>query len=1532
MQQLITLALPNFTKPFDVTTDASGKAIGAVLSQENKPIAFFSKKLCSNMQDQSTYTKEFYAVTEAVKKWRQYLLGHRFRIYTDHHSLKHILTQTIQTPDQQKVDIPSMLAISYPTATWLNDLRRYYSTDPQGKEFARNIIAGPTVFPNHLFRDGLVFIAGKLFVPSISNIHEQLLTEFHSSFIGGHAGINATVKRLSSTFTWLGLKKDVAHFVKSCTVCQTIKHPNDKPYGLLQPLPTPSQPWQDISMDLITNLPPSKGKVCIWVIVDRLSKYAHFIPLSPNYIALTLASIFMHEIYRLHGLPKTIISDRDLLFLSRFWKELFKLMGTKLVHSSAYHPQTDGQTEVVNHCLEMYLRAFVFDEPRTWARLVYLAEFCYNISHHSSINMSPFIALYGRDVTSIHDYLPRSTTTGSIENSLLEHQRIMSSLKALHRGVQTENGHASQQAPSNGDPEVLVKWEKHALEEATWENFNSLKLQFPDLDYIGDNAMDGKKDYSSSASERWILKLARARANTSPPSHQSRAKDKSGSFLRWVIFHGCSNSFLRWVVFRGRSTTAYDNSFLRCVVFHGCSNCKDRSELYDDFTEHLMKPKFDEVVKTRVENPKTFQPKNKGLVVEIFNWDEEEVSEDEEVTQVKVLMALADDELNVGKSHARNGEWVDITIRKVNTLLSMDEDADWQNYLKYINIDLKFVEEHRLNLLSKIPYSTTSFEKPSGSFSKFNDNAIDLLTLLSKRETKIRERIPDISYFYVFGCPVFIYNHTDHLENQVLEVFVPNEHDVPLTENIEDPPDLINTKGTHEQNVQDDQMITQPTDVTSENNTEASRPITKPLVPDVTQSHILNQASTISHPAQQDRWSKDQHIELVNIIGNPGKGMLTSNIAAKLTAALASECLFANFLSEIEPKKVSKALKHPGWTDAMQEELNQFYRINAFLNGKLKEEVYVKQPIGFESSEFSNYVCKLKKALYGLKQAPKATKFENAFNSEFKERMHKYTRFDAQSFKDAMICTMDSIGKYMLEIILHQQRTPHLLKQKKLTQTQEDHSNPIRALNVDSLKVNSVVIQNTCFETEDSNSETTSNKSVKESSLDSATKDVHAIKYKMSKAKERCMAYSRSLHSHLQVLSKQDLKGTRIEHGFKRAFMSLFGQDADTFTSTMLFNVDQLQKQLDKDEFQEDGSMTSFWEYFVEYTGIEVKHFIDTLLQHMGNVKKSVVERARESKIDTGKAVNDDLVVTEGSGTESEVQDEDSRSGNDTAADDADIRPIYDEEAMTEVQLTGESNIFAIGQQHTEQPEIINEGRGDQYPEQRQAQIQEKVFAIAALKNDLRKLKGNSVNTKFAKTSVLGKPVLQPLRNQSVVRQPNALKNARPQMNSSKNMPRFSSNDMVHNHYLDEAKKKTQERDRNSKTSVMTPARFQSTADDSKPKPRSTNHSSRSLPISKSSCEVNSRVKIQSHKTRDRNKPVDQKTHTQILGMQIFTGDGFSPNKTFDVYEKTSPRSDLRWKPTGRIFKSVSLRWIPTRKLFDSFTSKVTVNPHMVPM
>nr|GEU28887.1 putative ribonuclease H-like domain-containing protein [Tanacetum cinerariifolium] len=342
--------------------------------------------------------------------------------------------------------------------------------------------------------------------------------------------------------------------------------------------------------------------------------------------------------------------------------------------------------------------------------------------------------------------------------------------------------------------------------------------------------------------------------------------------------------------------------------------------------------------------------------------------------------------------------------------------------------------------------------------------------------------------------------------------------------------------------------------------------------------------------------------------------------------------------------------------------------------------------------------------------------------------------------------------------------------------------------------------------------------------------------------------------------------------------------------------------------------------------------------------------------------------------TASKVQDDNNRSRNDTDADDADIRPIYEKEPMAKVQLTTECNIFAIGQQHTEQPEIINEGRVDQDPEQRQENSPMFDSSLDSLTNDYSKQSVESENSLLKQTVAQFQKDFSRMEAYCIALKLKYQNQALKSRNRSKNMSRFSSNDMVHNHYLDKDNKKIQERDKNSKHSLMTPARFQSTTADSKPKPRSTNHSSRSLPMSKSSCvmttampkadhskspssfydhtrffystcnkcvfnanhdacitkllkEVNSRAKIQSHKIKERNKPIDQKSHTQIPGRQIFIGHKSSPNKTFAVYEKISPRSDLRWKPTGRIFKSVGLRWLPTGKLFDYCTSMVESEP-----
>lgn len=192
------------------------------------------------------------------------------------------------------------------------------------------------------------------------------------------------------------MKKYVLQFVKECDVCQRQKYLATALGGLLQPLNIPNQIWEEISMDFITELPKSKGFAAILLVVDRSSKYSHFIPLKHRYTAKVIAEVFTKEIVRLHGIPASILSDRDPIFVSGFWRELFKLQGSRLKMSTAYHPQTDWQTKVINRCLETFLWCFIVDQPKTWVLWLPSAEYWYNITFHMSMGTTPFKVVYGR--------------------------------------------------------------------------------------------------------------------------------------------------------------------------------------------------------------------------------------------------------------------------------------------------------------------------------------------------------------------------------------------------------------------------------------------------------------------------------------------------------------------------------------------------------------------------------------------------------------------------------------------------------------------------------------------------------------------------------------------------------------------------------------------------------------------------------------------------------------------------------------------------------------------------------------------------------------------------------------------------------------------------------------------------------------------------------------------------------------------------------------------------------------------------------
>ena len=287
-------------------------------------------------------------------------------------------------------------AISVATPQWCNDITRGYATDTQAQRLLSKLATSQTTADSFSLSDGLIRFKNKIWVGNNSTIQQQIIQAFHSSPLGGHSGIPATTKRIQEFFAWPGLRKHVDEYVRSCPTCQQAKAEHVKYPGLLQPLATPTSSWQVISMDFVEGLPNSHGYDCILVVVDLFSKYSHFIAMKHPFTALSVAKIFMTHIYKLHGLPTAIVSDRDKIFTSQLWRELFRLAGVELRMSSAYHPQSDGQTERVNQCMETFLRCFTHAAPAKWFNWLHLAEFWYNTTWHSALNQSPFFVLYGQ--------------------------------------------------------------------------------------------------------------------------------------------------------------------------------------------------------------------------------------------------------------------------------------------------------------------------------------------------------------------------------------------------------------------------------------------------------------------------------------------------------------------------------------------------------------------------------------------------------------------------------------------------------------------------------------------------------------------------------------------------------------------------------------------------------------------------------------------------------------------------------------------------------------------------------------------------------------------------------------------------------------------------------------------------------------------------------------------------------------------------------------------------------------------------------
>jgi hypothetical protein len=417
-QQLTTapvLAQPDNTKPFEVYCDASGTGLGCVLMQDNGVIAYASRALRPHEQNYPTHDLELAAVVHALKIWRHYLMGAHCNIYIDHKSLKYIFTQADLNMRQRRwlelikdydlevhyhpskanvvADALSRKAqcncmnMDARITTLCDELCKlnlevvssgalsYISVEPtlheqivmaqigdKGVQVIKEMIE-QKVDKYKCFRQdskGILWFGDRLVVPKNPELRKKILDEAHLSRFSMHPSSNKMYHDLRPLYWWTRMKREIAKYISECDTCQRVKASHLKVAGTLQPLPIPSWKWEDICMDFIVGLPnTSQHHDSIWVIVDRLTKTAHFLLVHTTHRAEKYAEIYIDQIVRLHGIPRTIVFDRGAPFVAHFWKQLQESLGTHVIRSSAYHPQTDGQTERVNQILEDMLRTCV---------------------------------------------------------------------------------------------------------------------------------------------------------------------------------------------------------------------------------------------------------------------------------------------------------------------------------------------------------------------------------------------------------------------------------------------------------------------------------------------------------------------------------------------------------------------------------------------------------------------------------------------------------------------------------------------------------------------------------------------------------------------------------------------------------------------------------------------------------------------------------------------------------------------------------------------------------------------------------------------------------------------------------------------------------------------------------------------------------------------------------------------------------------------------------------------------------------------
>ena len=468
------LVSPDTTQPYELIADACGTGIGAVLMQNEQPIAFESRKFNSAEQNYTVTEQELLALIHGLLTWRYLLEGlprEQLKLVTDHNPLTFM--PTVQNMSRRQVRWSELLQ-RYP-CTWEHRAGKHNVADPISRRpgqtetipvsvltrgavipvtitpFQDEIIAGYDSDPwfeqqhntKHLSKIDNVWMRGtRICVPEHLNLKQRIFYEMHAAPYSGHLGAGNTERNIAQHYWWFNMQKDVIQYVRTCPICQRNRKPTHKAHGELQSLPVPKDTWASLSMDFITGLPiTTRGHDAIMVVVDRLPKMVHLLATTQDTTAVQVAQLYQDRIFALHGLPDDIVTDRDSKFTSAFWKNLQKLLGTNLNMSTAFHPQTDGQTERMNSILEDMLRHYVSPDQQDWDLFLSLAEFSMNNCYKSSIQCTPFQLVCGKQ--------PKTPASAHLDS--IKEQNPTATLKARDMHEHLEKAKACMLAAQSRD-------------------------------------------------------------------------------------------------------------------------------------------------------------------------------------------------------------------------------------------------------------------------------------------------------------------------------------------------------------------------------------------------------------------------------------------------------------------------------------------------------------------------------------------------------------------------------------------------------------------------------------------------------------------------------------------------------------------------------------------------------------------------------------------------------------------------------------------------------------------------------------------------------------------------------------------------------------------------------------------------------------------------------------------------------------------------------------------------------------------------